>query len=31
MLSSNPLPADGHDVPVDFIATEGSVWSCRAY
>lgn len=31
MLSSNPLPTDGHDVPVDFIATEGSVWSCRAY
>lgn len=29
MLSSNPLPADPHDVPVDFIATEGSVWSCR--
>lgn len=29
MLSSNPLPTDGHDVPVDFIATEGSVWSCR--
>lgn len=31
MLSSNPLPTDGHDVPVDFIATEGSVWSCRSY
>lgn len=30
MLSSNPLPADAHDVPVDFIATEGAVWSCRA-
>ena len=29
MLSSNPLPADGHDVPVDFIATEGAVWNCR--
>ena len=29
MLSSNPLPTDGHDVPVDFIATEGGVWSCR--
>ena len=29
MLSSNPLPADAHDVPVDFIATEGAVWSCR--
>ncbi|MBM6774071.1 5-formyltetrahydrofolate cyclo-ligase [Olsenella profusa] len=31
MLSSNPLPADALDVPVDFIATEGSVWNCRAY
>ena len=31
MLSSNPLPTGGHDVPVDFIATEGSVWSCRSY
>ena len=31
MLSSNPLPTDGHDVAVDFIATEGSVWSCRAH
>ena len=29
MISSNPLPTDGHDVPVDFIATEGAVWSCR--
>ena len=29
MLSSNPLPVDGHDVPVDFIATEGAVWNCR--
>lgn len=28
-LSSNPLPTDPHDVPMDFIATEGSVWSCR--
>ena len=31
MISSNPLPTDGHDVAVDFIATEGSVWSCRDY
>ena len=30
MLSSNPLPTDGHDIPVDFIATEGAVWSCRS-
>lgn len=30
-LSSNPLPHDAHDVPVDFIATEGGVWSCRRY
>lgn len=30
MISSNPLPVDGHDVPVDFIATEGAVWNCRA-
>lgn len=29
MLSSNPLPTDAHDVAVDFIATEGVVWSCR--
>ena len=31
MLSSNPLPHDGTDVPVDFICTEGGVWGCRAY
>ena len=31
MLSSNPLPTDGHDVAVDFIATEGAVWSCRSF
>lgn len=28
-ISSNPLPIDGFDVPVDFIATETGVWSCR--
>lgn len=28
-ISSNPLPTDGHDVPVDFIVTEHGVWSCR--
>ena len=31
MISSNPLPTDGQDVPVDFIATEGSVWDCRRF
>lgn len=30
MLSSNPLPAGALDVPVDFIATEGTIWSCRS-
>lgn len=29
MISSNPLPHDGLDVPMDFIATEGVVWNCR--
>ena len=29
MLSSNPLPVEAHDVPVDFIASEGMVWNCR--
>ena len=29
MLSSNPLPVGPHDVPVDFIATEGGIWNCR--
>ena len=29
MLSSNPLPTDGLDVPVDFIAHENGVWNCR--
>lgn len=28
MLSSNPLPHDEHDLPVDFIATECGMWSC---
>lgn len=31
MISSNPLPADPHDVPVDYIAIEGAVWDCRTY
>ena len=29
MISSNPLPVEKGDVPVDFIATELGVWSCR--
>ena len=28
-ISSNPLPVESFDVPVDFIVTEGSVWACR--
>ncbi len=28
-IPSNPLPVEAFDVPVDFIATEGSVWACR--
>ena len=28
-VSSNPLPHDEHDVPVDVLVTEGSVWRCR--
>lgn len=28
MLSSNPLPAGGNDVPVDYIVSEGLVWGC---
>ena len=28
-VSSNPLPHDSHDVPVDFLVTETSVWACR--
>lgn len=28
-VSSNPLPHDGHDIPVDVLVTEGSVWRCR--
>lgn len=29
MLSSNPLPTDSLDVPVDYIATEGGIWNRR--
>ena len=28
-MSSNPLPAEPTDVPVDFIVTDLGVWSCR--
>ena len=27
-LSSNPLPVGEHDVPVDFLVSEGTVWGC---
>lgn len=29
-LSSNPLPRDAHDVPVDYLVTEGRSWDCRS-
>lgn len=28
-VSSNPLPHDDHDVAVDVLVTEGSIWRCR--
>lgn len=28
-VSSNPLPAESCDVPVDFIVTDSGVWNCR--
>jgi len=28
-LSSNPLPYEDHDIPVDAIVTESCVWTCR--
>lgn len=28
-VSSNPLPAQEHDVSVDVLVTEGSIWRCR--
>ena len=28
-VSSNPLPHDDHDIPVDVLVTEGSIWQCR--
>ena len=28
-VSSNPLPHDKHDIAVDGLVTEGSIWRCR--
>ncbi len=28
-VSSNPLPHEKHDIPVDVLVTEGSIWQCR--
>lgn len=28
-VSNNPLPHDDHDMPVDVLVTEGSIWRCR--
>lgn len=28
-VSSNPLPRTDHDIPVDVLVTEGSIWRCR--
>lgn len=28
-ISSNPLPHDDHDVPVDVLVSDGAVWKCR--
>lgn len=28
-ISSNPLPHDDHDVPMDVIVSDGSVWVCN--
>ncbi|MDO4539452.1 MAG: 5-formyltetrahydrofolate cyclo-ligase [Coriobacteriales bacterium] len=28
-VSSNPLPHDDHDIAVDVLITEGSIWRCR--
>lgn len=27
-ISSNPLPHDDHDVPVDVLVSDGAVWTC---
>lgn len=29
-VSSNPLPCGDHDIAVDVLVTEGSIWRCRA-
>ena len=28
-ISSNPLPRDDHDIAVDVLVSEGSIWQCR--
>ena len=28
-VSSNPLPHNDHDIPVDVLVTEGTIWRCR--
>ena len=28
-ISSNPLPHDDHDVPMDVLVSDGSVWMCN--
>jgi len=28
-VSSNPLPHDAHDIAVDVLVTEGTIWRCR--
>lgn len=28
-VSTNPLPRTDHDIPVDVLVTEGSIWRCR--
>ena len=28
-ISSNPLPREEHDIPVDVLISEGSIWQCR--
>jgi 5-formyltetrahydrofolate cyclo-ligase len=28
-ISSNPLPHDDHDVPVDVLISDGAIWQCR--
>ena len=28
-ISSNPLPHDDHDVPMDYLVSDGAVWKCK--